>query len=619
MNNQWLLHAGASLLLAMSLRAADPAATNAAASSAWGDPDLTGYRTVVTALKAKNVRPPIPPAARTGYLGLEVEPNSEGELVVAEVEQDSPAMVAGAEPGDVLLGLADKPVKSATELRALLQAHAPGETLPLTLERLKKPLALKATLNAVSRPMGSSLQRTSLGARLVKPENGSAVIIDRITAGSPAADAGLQEGDVVMAIDAENIASAEFARGRLEDKQPGDTINFSLLRAGAPLVIEASLPPAQDPRDNRARALWKKPVYRLAVILVEYPDVKHEPTVASRDWSELFFSTNRYVNKRNATGQTVYGSVNDFYQEASAGGLRIEGRVFDWVQVSRKRADYALDAGPSYNRSFPLLIEAIDKLRDRDGNAALRDYDGLFFVHAGDRVPNTIRGGLYWPHMSGMSYRGQRWNYVLCPAGQAQMADISVYSHEFGHLLGLPDLYARPESPNSDGIGEWCLMSEQSGRGRPQHPSAWCKIQLGWLKPVTIDPTVKQKLILGPVEGSTNECYKVLLRPDGSEYFLLENRRKTGFDRSLPGEGLLIWRVVGNRPTLEESHGVEGARGLTVFPSSVPYPSRANKSFTPYTSPASRSLLGEGLPVYLTNIRQLHDGRVTFEIGHQFE
>ena len=44
--------------------------------------------------------------------------------------------------------------------------------------------------------------------------------------------------------------------------------------------LAVSLPPAQDPRDNRARALWKKPVYRLAVILVDYPDVKHAAPVA---------------------------------------------------------------------------------------------------------------------------------------------------------------------------------------------------------------------------------------------------------------------------------------------------------------------------------------------------
>ena len=162
-------------------------------------------------------------------------------------------------------------------------------------------------------------------------------------------------------------------------------------------------------------------------------------------------------------------------------------------------------------------------------------------------------------------------------------------------------------------------MSSQARGGRPQHFSAWCKEQLGWLKPAVIDPSVKQKLILGPVEGSANECLKVLVKQDGSEYFLLENRRKTGFDKSVPAEGLLIWRVIGNRPTLEESHGVAGPFGPRTYLSSVPYPSKSNNSFTPFTTPSSRSQLGGGLPVFITNIRKLADGRVAFEIGYEFE
>jgi hypothetical protein len=198
------------------------------------------------------------------------------------------------------------------------------------------------------------------------------------------------------------------------------------------------------------------------------------------------------------------------------------------------------------------------------------------------------------------------------------MANISVFCHEFGHMLGLPDLYARPDSPGSEGLGGWCAMSNQAGNGRPQHFSAWCKEQLGWIQPAVINPTVPQRLVLGPIEDSPKECFKVLVRPDASEYLLLENRAKKGFDQSLPADGLLIWRVVQRRPILEESHGVDGPAGPRAFMSSVPYPSLANHSFTPYTVPSSRAQLGGGLPVYITNIRRLADGRVAFEIGYEY-
>ena len=124
--------------------------------------------------------------------------------------------------------------------------------------------------------------------------------------------------------------------------------------------------------------------------------------------------------------------------------------------------------------------------------------------------------------------------------------------------------------------------------------------------------------MLSPVNGSGRECLKVLARPDGSEYFLLENRKKTGFDADLPAEGLLIWRVVEGRPVLEESHGVEGPSGPTTLPALVPYPSASNTAFTADTTPSSRSPMGGGLPVSVTNIRKLTDGRVAFHIGYDF-
>jgi hypothetical protein len=162
-------------------------------------------------------------------------------------------------------------------------------------------------------------------------------------------------------------------------------------------------------------------------------------------------------------------------------------------------------------------------------------------------------------------------------------------------------------------------MSDPVRAGRPQQYSAWCKEKLGWLDPALIDPTVKQKLVLAPVEGSRSESFKVLVRPDGGEYLLLENRRKTGFDADLPGEGLLIWRVVDDRPVLEESHGVLGPTGPTVHLGAVPYPSAANSAFTPDTVPSSRSPKGGRLPVHITNIRRQPDGRVTFQVGYEYE
>jgi hypothetical protein len=198
------------------------------------------------------------------------------------------------------------------------------------------------------------------------------------------------------------------------------------------------------------------------------------------------------------------------------------------------------------------------------------------------------------------------------------MSPIGTFAKELGRVLGLPDLAARPENQGSEGLGPWCAMSNPFATNRPQHFCAWAKEKLGWITPTIIDPTVKQKLILGPIESDPKQCFKVLVRADGSEYFLLENRRRKGFDSELPGEGLLIWRVVNDRPTLEEAHGVEGPAGPTVHLASVPFPTAFARSFTPETTPSSRSPLGGGLPVHISEIRRLPDGRIAFQIGYEF-
>ncbi len=281
--------------------------------------------------------------------------------------------------------------------------------------------------------------------------------------------------------------------------------------------------------------IFRKPVFRLAVITIEYPDVKVNPQVKTTDWENSLFSRNTYTDK-SVTGQKVHGSMNDYYHEISCGKLSVQGKAFAPVLVKRKRTEYANETG----RPYPLLAEALDKLLERDGADALKDYDGIYFLYAGNRV-QTRRGGLYWPHRSNFRYKGQSWSYFICPEGGNTMASISVISHEFGHMLGLPDLYARPEVPGEEGLGVWCTMSTGHGQdGKPLHFSAWCKERMGWLQPAVIDPRTKQKLILSPIKGTTNECYKVPLNADGSEYLLLENRRRIGFDRDLPAEGLLI-------------------------------------------------------------------------------
>ena len=579
-------------------------------------PALPPFRTVDQAIPAQVRKAGPAPAGQSGYLGISVAPDPQGRLLIVDVAAGAPAEKAGLKPGDVLTEFGDE-----EQLRDRIHAASPGDELKLAVRREGASSEVTVALGALSRPMKLAERRAVMGVQMGDAIESGGAPITRITSGSGAEKAGLKTGDVLLKIDGAAITASTQVSDSLSEKKPGDVVTVAVHRNGKTDEVSVTLgsDPASEERGAgffRGGNYWKKDVYRLAVVPIEYPDVKHNAKIEAKDWEEALFSVGVYSKKNSATGQSVFGSLNDYYQEQSCGAFRVEGKVFDWVEVGKKRSDYSPGTGQNEKTSY--ISEALEKISARHGKDALKDFDGLFLLYAGDRL-QTNRGGLYWPHRGNANVQGKRWPYFIVPEGGSRMTSISVIAHEFGHMLGLPDLYARPENPGSEGLGVWCAMSNENGNGKPQHFCPWCKEQLGWLKPIVLDPTVKQRLLLSPIEGSSKECYKVLVRPDGTEYLLLENRRRTGFDQDLPADGLLIWRVVRNRPILEESHGVDGPSGPRVFLREVPYPSKANDAFTPYTTPSSRSQLGGGLPVHLTTIRRMADGRVSFAIGFEYD
>jgi M6 family metalloprotease-like protein len=464
---------------------------------------------------------------------------------------------------------------------------------------------------------------------------------------------------VILTLDGASVPTCEAFQNRVRATRAAQRLTLDLDRAGQTIQLsvecqaleQVGLPetrPASSPsatgssrpgnsaprgptRIAPSPSLIRKPVLRVAVIGIEFADIHHNPQVTIGDWGEQFFSQGSYRSK-SATGQTVFGSVNDFYKEISAGAMKLDGKVFDWVEVSKKRMEYYTPpatrpagaqrpSGPIYDG--PLVREVLEKFVAREGPDALREFDGIVFVYAG--LPAVrMPGNVYWPHTSEMIFRNKRMRYVIAYEGGRRMTNISLFCHELGHVLGLPDLYASRQGLNDAaadpvGLGAWCLMSIQVGNGRPQHMSAWCKERLGWIRPAVIDPSVRQHLILAPIENAPGECFKVPIRPDGTEYLLLENRRHIGFDASVPAEGLLIWHVANNRPALVEAHGLANLRAPWLNLRNIPYPTPRNDAYTPWSRPSSRTGTPGASPVYLTDIRRLEDGRIAFSIGYGFD
>ena len=412
------------------------------------------YRTVQQAI-ASTMR--VPPAGRgelTGYLGISVQRGERGLPVVDQVEPDSPAAKAGIKKGDVIIRVGDHPIRDPNGLREWLQAHNPDEKVAIGLLRGGKSLDVEVKLTATSRPMKTPTARAYLGVTTIDSAEGGA-IIEGVTPSSPAASAGLKNGDRIVKIDGRELANADGLREMLGAKNGGDAVMVTVRRDGKSVDFKATLGNdrgRQGGQGGQLIPLWKKDVMRLAIVCIEFPDTKHNAKSTSAEINKLLFSKGMADEKSVAPR----GSLNDWLIEQSCGAFHIDGKVFDWVEVGKKRGDYIEGSGTSNKTA--VLKEALEKLTARDGKKALDGFDAFFFIYAGDRATRT-RGAVYWPHAGTISFQSGYHVYLVGSEGST-LSPIGAYAKEMVLALGMPDLAARIENAGSDGLGSWCAALE---------------------------------------------------------------------------------------------------------------------------------------------------------------
>ena len=381
------------------------------------------------------------------------------------------------------------------------------------------------------------------------------------------------------------------------------------------------IPPENFPLGTRAEtvrgaAASRAPLQgavRVIVVLVDYSD---KPMVQSAaHFNDLFFSTGVLPN----------GSVKEYFAEVTGGLVDIVGEVQGPFRLPRTLAWYANEnfgigeptGQPRANIMARDAADAADPTvnfgpYDNDGNGFV---DAFIVVHAGSGGEQTGNSGDIWSHKwvlpDALATDGtQIYAYLTVP----EDSRIGVCAHELGHLVfGFPDLYDTDYT--SEGIGDWCLMAGGSWNGDgdiPAHPSAWCKANQAW---VEVTNLAENRTITIPDVQSSNSVYRVWTDGDsGPEYFLLENRQRTGYDAQLPGEGLLIWHIDESQiDNTNESHfkvallQADGQRDLEMArdqgDNGDPYPGATNNTaFTPSSTPNSNSYSGASSNVSITDI-----------------
>ncbi len=302
----------------------------------------------------------------------------------------------------------------------------------------------------------------------------------------------------------------------------------------------------------------------IPVILVNFKNTT--TTYAISDFNSMIF------------GSGVY-SMRDYYDEASYGAFNVSsgpGGIAGWYIASQNH-DY-------YGQNYPdpvkgddrhpeeLVREAVVAADHAGFKFAPYDNDGdgevdvVAIVHQGTGEEASRLATDIWSHSWSLSGSGAGVyvtsdnvtvdNYIIMPEKfDSGISTFGVFAHEYGHALGLPDLYDTDDT--SEGVGEWSLMASGSWTGvsrqgdRPAHMDAWCKYYLGWVTPTLVSSAQDNITIAEASENADVYQFRAGSPDAGGEYFLVENRQKTigSFDEALPGAGLLIWHIDENKAT----------------------------------------------------------------------
>ncbi len=312
-------------------------------------------------------------------------------------------------------------------------------------------------------------------------------------------------------------------------------------------------------------------------VLVILADFSTNPSTANfsatkSDFERLLFSTSEFDN--------TY-SMTEFYMDNSYDGFFIKGVVAGWYRLPQTY-EYYVDGQNgfgNYPRNAQKMAEDAVMLANPDVDFSQFDgdnngyVDGVFIVHAGPGAESTGSDNQIWSHAWGM-YNNLYLDGVNISSYTSEPEESSgggfttmgVYAHEYGHFIGLPDLYDTDYS--SSGIGDWSLMAGGSwnyGGTYPSFMDAWCKKELGF---ITLTEVTSNMIDVEIPTSLYNPVAYALWKDGiyGPEYFIIENRMKGGNDKGIPTSGLQIMHIDetqwGNSNEWRKLVAIEQADGL---------------------------------------------------------
>lgn len=381
------------------------------------------------------------------------------------------------------------------------------------------------------------------------------------------------------------------------------------------------------------------------IILVEYTDVKFKVS----DPADYF---NRMLNEKGFSDDHGKGSARDYFVDMSSGQFSPTFDVYGPVTLPYNRAYYGgNDAFGNDKAAEDMVVHACKDL-NKKGLINFADYDlnndgkvdNIYVIYAGQGEASYGSADCVWPHQWELSTIGKSFeldgktidHYGCCNEyDEIRPSGIGTFCHEFGHVMGLPDLYTTDYSGAMTMTpGSYDIMDHGSYNDDSRTPAGYSVYErnaMGWADLTVLDGpnTITLEHILDNNKG----C--IICTENRNEFFLLENRQQTGWDAFIPGHGMLIWHIdfnagvwskntVNNDPKhqyidIEEASGRPN-NDNAAFMAAYTFPGTSRvTSFTDDTTPSMRSWGGKALNLPITGIVE-KDGKVTFDVaGGVFE
>jgi S1-C subfamily serine protease len=229
-----------------------------------------------------------------GWIGLSIGQNEDDRIEVVGVDDESPAELAKLKEGDFILALDGKEIVSASMLASEIRKRKPGDDVTVRIERDGKPMDVKVKLGeypeiearremelkfpglfppgaprpfadlprgagprppkALLAPKGREFsweRRKYIGVYLDElnkemsfffgVKEGTGLLVNRLTPGSPAEKAGLKVGDVIVQAEGRRVETVNELSGAVQDKKKADKIKLEVLRNKKPLSIDVEV------------------------------------------------------------------------------------------------------------------------------------------------------------------------------------------------------------------------------------------------------------------------------------------------------------------------------------------------------------------------------------------